>query len=65
MESVRKAKERMRKFPVLLKDCHEPATNYARCVALKSNVLKDDCTTEFSLFKECILRSAKKLGTKY
>ncbi|KAF2355952.1 hypothetical protein FHG87_013301, partial [Trinorchestia longiramus] len=64
MDSVRKARERMNKLPMLLKDCHVPAANYAKCVALKQNVLKDDCAKEFNIFKECILKSAKKFGTK-
>lgn len=64
MESVRKARERMKKFPLLVKECHEPATNYARCVALKENVLKDDCAKEFQVFKHCLSAAAKKMGTR-
>lgn len=61
MESVRKARERMKRFPILLKECHEPATAYARCVAIKENVLKDDCAQEFQMFKNCLISAAKKM----
>lgn len=64
MESVRKARERMKKFPLILKDCRESATNYARCVALKENVLKNDCSKEFQVFKQCLATSAQKMGTR-
>ena len=64
MESVRKARERMKKYPLLFKECHTSATNYARCVALKENVLKDDCVKEFALFKQCLVSTAKRMGTR-
>ena len=64
MESVRKASDRMKKFPLLLKECHETASSYARCVALKENVLKGDCDKEFVLFKQCLTKAAIKIGSK-
>ncbi|XP_063611830.1 uncharacterized protein LOC134785420 [Penaeus indicus] len=64
MESVKKAQSRLRNYPKLVANCAPVATEYARCVALKGNVLKGDCTQEFDAFKRCILESAKKMKTK-
>jgi len=64
MEAIKKSKERLRAYPLLLAECRQPATRYARCVALKDNVLKDDCAKEFAKFKQCLVAAAVKAGTK-
>lgn len=64
MESVRKANQRMKKFPLVFKECKESASTYARCVAVKDNVLKGDCEKEFQNFKKCLVKAAAKMGTK-
>lgn len=64
MDSAKKAHGRLRNYPKHLLNCSKEAKNYARCVALKENVLKGDCEQEFFAFKKCLVDSAKKLGTK-
>ena len=65
MESIKKARSRFGNYPKYLKECGMPATEYARCVALKENVMKDDCSKEFNIFKNCILNAAKKHKSKF
>lgn len=62
MESVKKAHNRFRNYPRLLTSCTREAKLYARCVALKDNVLKGDCEKEFRLFKKCLVEASKKSG---
>lgn len=64
MESVRKSQGRLQMYPKLVAECRSTAVEYARCVALKENVLKGDCAAEFSLFKKCIMEAARKMKTK-
>lgn len=64
MESVRKAKQRMRNYPILLGKCAESAKVYAVCVSRDLNVQHKTCEKEFQLFKECLQRAAKEMTTK-
>ena len=65
MESVRKALARLQNYPVMLAQCGPEAATYAKCVAEKlGEVKRFECQAEFDLFKKCIQKSAKKLGTK-
>lgn len=64
MESVKKARDRLKAYPKLVAQCSSVATEYARCVALKDNVMKGDCNTEFEAFKKCLMESAKRMKTK-
>lgn len=64
MESVKRARGRLAMYPKLLAECSTTATEYARCVALKENVMKGDCTVEFELFQKCLSVSAKKMKTR-
>lgn len=61
MEATKKARGRLRLYPKLLGECSSSAVGYARCVALKDNVMKDDCAVEFEKFKKCITEAAKKM----
>ncbi|PBC34367.1 GPI mannosyltransferase [Apis cerana cerana] len=49
MEAVKKAKERFRKYPIIVAQCHESGAKYAACVLAKSNLQKDDCENEVTL----------------
>ena len=64
MDAVTKAKERFRKYPALVLQCHESAIVYATCVINKSNLKKDDCKQEFDKFKTCLLKAAANSKTK-
>lgn len=64
MESVRKAKQRLRNYPILLGKCAESATVYAACVTRDSNVQHKTCDKEFQLFKDCLKSAAKEMKTK-
>lgn len=64
MEAVKKAQNRLRMYPKLIMHCGPEATEYARCVALRENVLKGDCSKEFETFKICVQEAAKKMKTK-
>lgn len=64
MEAVKKAKERFRKYPIIIAQCHESGAKYATCVLAKSNLQKGDCENEFKEFKTCLMRAAAKNNTK-
>ena len=64
MESVKRAKNRFLQYPKYFKECGVVAADYARCVALKENVLKDDCVVEFRKFKKCMVEAAKKSNSR-
>lgn len=64
MNSVNKAKERLKKYPALLAECRETGAAYAKCVTTKSNVNKDDCHPEFVKFKKCLVEAAAKNKTR-
>lgn len=60
MEVVKKAKERIRKYPILIAQCHESGAKYAACVLAKSNLNKHDCDSEFKEFRACLMKAAAK-----
>ena len=65
MDSVRRARHRLKQYPRLISSCSYEATIYAKCVArYMGEVGKDQCREEFTLFKECVKNAAKKAGTK-
>lgn len=64
MESVQKAKERLRLYPVLLAKCSKEATEYASCVLKKDNVNLNDCKEEFGRFKVCLQKTAASLKSR-
>ncbi|XP_052843219.1 uncharacterized protein LOC128256726 [Drosophila gunungcola] len=64
MESVRKANQRLRNYPVLLTKCADKATAYAVCVSRDLNVQHKICDTEFKEFLNCIRKSALEMKTK-
>lgn len=64
MESVRKAKERFRQYPLLLGKCSKEASVYAQCVLKKDSVSLNDCNAEFSSFKNCLKKTAAAMKTR-
>ncbi|CAB0045088.1 unnamed protein product [Trichogramma brassicae] len=64
MESVKRSKERMKKFPILVAQCHKQGSAYAACVISKRNLKKDDCIKEFESFRNCLAKAAVQHNTK-
>lgn len=64
MESVRKAKDRFKQYPMLLAKCKSEANNYAKCVLKRDTVNQNDCLEEFKLFKNCLQKTATNLKTR-
>ncbi|XP_044574559.1 NADH dehydrogenase [ubiquinone] 1 alpha subcomplex assembly factor 8-like [Cotesia glomerata] len=64
MNSVTKARERLKKYPLLFAQCKESAIDYGKCVVSKQNIGKDDCQKEFNKFKSCLVEAARKNKTK-
>lgn len=64
MESVRKAKSRLRQYPVLLGKCSSEAMAYANCVLKKDSVNLNDCSEDFKRFKTCIRKNALELKVR-
>ncbi|KAL9913271.1 uncharacterized protein LOC119635769 [Glossina fuscipes] len=64
MESVRKANQRLRNYPILLSKCAHSATVYAACVTRDLNIEYRTCDKEFKLFKDCLQKAAKDMKTK-
>lgn len=64
MESVRKANNRLRSYPILLAKCADSASAYAACVARDINVQHNICEAEFKQFLTCIRKNAAELKTK-
>ncbi|KAK4873301.1 hypothetical protein RN001_015330 [Aquatica leii] len=64
MESVKKAKDRFRQYPLVLSKCKNEAGNYAKCVLKKDSVNMNDCLAEFNSFKNCLQKAAVGLRTR-
>lgn len=64
MESVKKAKDRFRKYPLILGKCKNEASLYAKCVLKKDNVSVNDCLDEFKSFKNCLQKMACSMKTR-
>lgn len=64
MESVRKAKERLSKYPILLAKCSVSASTYAACVTKDINIKQHGCDKEFQEFRKCLVEQAKNMKTR-
>ncbi|XP_058461669.1 uncharacterized protein LOC131436779 [Malaya genurostris] len=64
MESVRKANQRLRSYPILLGKCSVAAAAYAACVTTDLNVSHKVCEQEFQLFKQCLQKAASDMKTR-
>ncbi|XP_032673253.1 uncharacterized protein LOC116845077 [Odontomachus brunneus] len=64
MESLRKAKKRLRRYPNLMAQCYEFASKYAACVLAKSNLEKNACAAEFNELKRCLVKVAASGNTR-
>ena len=66
MESVKRARTRLRAYPRLLAACSAEGAAYARCVALKEGeARRAECDREFGAFRRCVQDAAKRMGTRY
>lgn len=64
MESVRKARLRMREAPKILAQCKKESLTYAECVVNcyeLGTLGKDVCTKEFMGFKKCLSQVSMKV----
>lgn len=64
MESVVKAKQRFKQYPVIFAKCSKEAGVYATCVLKQDNLGKNDCSAEFQGFKNCLGKAAANLKTR-
>lgn len=64
MEAVRKAKDRLAKYPVLVAKCSTSAAAYAACVTRDLDIQKHACDKEFREFKRCLVEQAKTMKTR-
>ncbi|KAH0955400.1 hypothetical protein HN011_006338 [Eciton burchellii] len=64
METVKKAKKRLRQYPILIARCHESASIYAACVLAKSDLKKNACATEFNELRKCLIKTAAISNTR-
>jgi len=64
MEIVKKTRSRFRQYPNLLVECRFEGSAYATCVAQEGHMQKGSCQAEFEKFKQCLVKSAAKLGTR-
>lgn len=64
MDSVRKANQRLRNYPLLVGKCAETGSAYAICVTRDLNVQLNSCDKEFQLFKQCLQKQATNMKTK-
>jgi len=64
MEAVRKAKDRLNKYPVLIAKCSTSAAQYAACVTRDVDIQKHACDKEFQHFKKCLFEQAKAMKTR-
>lgn len=64
MESVSKAKQRFKQYPLIFGKCGKEASAYATCVLKQDNLMKDNCVSEFQGFKACLQKGASKLKTR-
>lgn len=64
MDSLRKANQRLKNYPILLGKCATSASVYAKCVTADFNVKQGACEKEFIDFRACLQRAAKDMKTK-
>ncbi|XP_053671475.1 uncharacterized protein LOC128721722 [Anopheles nili] len=64
MESVKRANQRLRSYPLLIAQCSVAAAAYAACVTTDLNVAHRTCDKEFHNFKECMQKAAIERKTK-
>lgn len=64
MESVLKAKNRLKLFPKLLGICAAEGAVYAKCVSQTDDPKFHQCQKEFLVFRKCLEEAAKSAGTR-
>jgi len=61
MNSVEKARVRLKALPKLIAECGNEAAMYGRCISVKENLKKNDCQKEFEGLKNCLIEAGKKV----
>lgn len=64
MESVGRARQRFRQYPLIFAQCGKEASLYATCVLKQDNIKQHDCGEEFRGFKTCLNKAAANLKTR-
>lgn len=64
MESVRRANNRLRNYPIYLAKCSQTAGVYAACVTRDLNVERGICEKEFVAFKQCVQKAASEMKVR-
>jgi len=65
MESVRTARARLGKYPLLVAECGPQTVKYGRCVGNAfDEVRKHQCSQEFKEMMDCLRAAAKNMKTK-
>lgn len=64
MDSVSKARQRFRHYPVIFGKCGKEASSYATCVLKQDNLTINNCVQEFESFKNCLQKVALTLKTR-
>lgn len=64
MDSLRKANQRLKNYPLLLGQCATSASAYAKCVTVDFDVKQGACEKEFAEFRQCLQKAAKEMKTK-
>lgn len=60
MENIKRARQRLQNYPILMTKCSTAASTYAACVTRDLNVKHNICEKEFLEFKKCLNEAAKR-----
>lgn len=60
MEIIKRARQKIQKYPKLVAQCSDSAKLYAACVTANFNVKQNACEKEFLEFKKCLAQAAAK-----
>lgn len=64
MESVLKAKRRLKLFPTYLAECSSEGALYAKCVVQTDDPKMHQCEKEFAAFRKCLQSAAKRHSSR-
>lgn len=64
MDSVLKAKRRLKLFPTYLAECSSEGAVYAKCVVQTDDPKMNQCNKEFDAFRKCLQHAAKKHSSR-
>lgn len=61
MEVIKRARQKIQKYPALVAQCSDSAKLYAACATADFNVKQNACEKEFLEFKKCLAQAAAKI----